>query len=107
MRAIHALALLLALHLRTSSGFSFTINNTPQQCSDLTISIIGSGQPPYSAVLVPYGALPNDAREVMVFNFSGGSTSTSFKLTYPENSQFVAVVSNPVGSAVFKWNGLG
>jgi hypothetical protein len=104
MLAIHLLVLSLALHLRTSSGFSFTINNTPQQCSDLNLSIIGSGQPPYSAAIVPYGStsLPNDVevREVLDVPFSGVSTSTSFKLTYPENSQFVVVVSNPFGSAV-------
>lgn len=50
MLTIHVLALSLALHLWTSSGFSFTIDNTPQQCSDLNISVIGSGQPPYSAI---------------------------------------------------------
>jgi len=101
MLTIHALALSLALYLRTSSGFSFTINNTPQQCSDLNISVIGSGQPPYSAVIVPYGStpLPNniDVRNVLDVPFSGVSTSTSFKLTYPENSQFVVVVSDSTG----------
>jgi len=104
MFAILVLALSLALHLRTSSGFSFTINNTPQQCSDLNISVIGSGQPPYRAVIVPYGAtpLPNDIepREVLNIPFIGASTSTTFQLTYPENSQFVIVVSNPIGNAV-------
>jgi hypothetical protein len=104
MRAIHVLALSLALHLRTSSGFSFTINNTPQQCSDLNISIVGSGQPPYNAVIVPFGAttLPNniDVRATLNEPFGGVSTSTTFKLTYPVNSQFVVVVSNPVGSVV-------
>jgi len=101
MFAILVLALSLALHLRTSSGFSFTINNTPQQCSDLNISVIGSGQPPYRAVIVPYGAtpLPNDIepREVLNIPFIGASTSTTFQLTYPENSQFVIVVSDNTG----------
>ena len=102
MLAISVLALSLALHLRISSGFSFTINNTPQQCSGLNISVIGSGQPPYTAVIVPYGppTLAHEVREVLVVPFSGISQSTSFKLTYPVNSQFVVVVSNPSGSAM-------
>lgn len=104
MLAIHALALSLVLHLRASSGFSFTIDNTPQQCSNLNISIIGSGQPPYSAIIVPYGStpLPNsiEAREVQDVSFIGASTSTNFQLLYPENSQFVVVVSNLIGNAV-------
>ena len=98
------LTLSLILHLPTSYGFSFTIDNTPQQCSDLNISIIGSGQPPYTAVIVPYGptSLANnvEVREVLDVPFSGVSTSTSLKLTYPENSQFVVVVRNPPVSAV-------
>ena len=106
MLAIHVLSLSLALHLRTSSGFSFTINNTPQQCSDLNISVVGSGQPPYSAVIVPYGStpLPNniEVRNVVDVPFSGVSTSTSFKLPYPDNSQFVVMVSKPISSAVEK-----
>ena len=104
MRAIRVLALSLALHLRTSLGFSFTIDNTPQQCSDLSISIVGSGQPPYTAVIVPYGSspLPNgiEARGILVVPFGGASTSASFQLTYPGSSQFVAVVSKPAGSTV-------
>jgi len=103
MLAIHLLTLSLALHLQTSFGFSFTINNTPQQCSNLSISIVGSGQPPYTAVIVPFGqtTLPNniDVRNVIVAPFIY-STSTSFPLTYPENSQFVVVVSNLMGNAV-------
>ena len=103
MFAVYVLALSLFLHLRTSSGFSFTINNTPQQCSDLNISVVGSGLPPYSAVVVPYGStpLPNniEVRNVVDVPFSGDSTSTSFKLPYPENSQFVVVVCNPIDSA--------
>ncbi|KIM74568.1 hypothetical protein PILCRDRAFT_14335 [Piloderma croceum F 1598] len=101
MLATHVLALSLALHLRTSSGFSFTIDNTPQQCSNLNISVIGSGQPPYSAVIVPYGSTPLanniEVREVLDVAFIGASTSTSFQLNYPENSQFVVVVSDSTG----------
>ena len=66
MRAIHVLALSLALHLQTSSAFSFTINNTPEQCSDLNISITGLGQSPYSAVIVPYITAPSSNKSCTI-----------------------------------------
>ena len=104
MLAIPLLAISLAPYLRTSSAFSFTINNTPEQCTNLNISITGSGQPPYSAIVLPYGATPLsnniEVREVIDVAFNGASTSTSFKLTYPENSQFVVVVSNSIGKVL-------
>ena len=97
-------ALSIALHLWTSSGFLFTIDNTPQQCTNLKISIIGSGQPPYSAVIVPYGStpLPNQTNiwNVIIIPFINCSTSMSFQLTYPRNSQFVIMASNLMGNAV-------
>jgi len=102
MLVIRLLALSLAIFPRTASGFSFTINNTPQQCSNLDISITGSGQPPYRAVILPYGPtpLPNnvEVRQVLDVPFIGDSTSVSLKLTYPENSQFVVVVSGIISS---------
>jgi hypothetical protein len=102
MLAITLLALPLAIYLRVASGFSFTINNIPQQCSYLNISITGSGQPPYTAYVLPYGPspLPNNTepREVLTQPFIGNATSLTFQLTYPEYSQFVIVVSNPVSS---------
>ena len=95
--------LLLAVSLATSfyqttvNGYSFSIANTPQQCQNLGISISGSGTPPYSAVIIPFGPspLPNnvEVRKILDLNFTGSSTSLSFKFPYPENSQFVVVVS--------------
>jgi hypothetical protein len=113
MSLAHLLVVSLAIYPRIASGFSFIINNIPQQCSNLNISITGSGQPPYSAAILPYGPspLPNnvEVREVIDVPFSGDSTSLSFKLTYPENSQFVVVVSNVIGihqsSAELCWVG--
>jgi hypothetical protein len=113
MFTTHLVAVSLAIYPRIASGFSFIINNIPQQCSNLNISITGSGQPPYHAVILPYGPtpLPNnvEVREVIDAPFSGDSTSLSFKLTYPENSQFVVVVSNVIGihqsSVDFCWVG--
>jgi hypothetical protein len=84
------------------SGFSFNINNTPQQCQNLSISITGSGgQAPYTALIVPFGASPlfnnTEVRRIMTKAFDGTSTTLSFQLNYPENSQFVVVVSDSTG----------
>lgn len=87
----------LALLPSFSAAFTFNFTDTPRQCQNLSISIDGAGQPPYSVVLIPFGAspLPNniEARKIFQQQFSGSSTSVSFPLNYPENSQFVAVVS--------------
>jgi hypothetical protein len=98
MLAISGLAVSLAFFPLIVSGFSFSINNTPQQCQNLSISISGSGQPPYRAVVLPYGPTPlannTEVRKILDLPFSGNSNSLSFQLTYPENSQFVVVVSS-------------
>lgn len=88
----------LAFYPILASGYSFNFGNTPQQCQNLTISITGSGgQAPYSALIVPFGAstLPNntEVRRIQSMQFDGDSTTLSFQLKYPENSQFVMVVS--------------
>jgi hypothetical protein len=97
MFAVAGLAVSLAFYPLIAFGFSFTINNTPQQCQNLSISITGSGQAPYRAVVVPFGPtpLPNnvEVRKILDLPFPGNSTSLSFQLSYPENSQFVVVVS--------------
>ena len=102
MLAITLLALSLAIYLPVASGFSFTINNTPQQCSYLNISITGFGEPPYTAYILPYGPSPLldniEPREVLTENFKENATSLNFQLTYPEYSQFVIVVSNAISS---------
>ena len=79
-----------------ASAFSFNIESTPRQCQDLTISITGSGKPPYTALVIPFGASPfsnnTEVRKIFQQNFTGDATSVSFTLPYPANSQFVAVV---------------
>ena len=98
MLAKALLAVSIAFFPSFASGFSFTINNTPQQCRNLSISITGSGQPPYSALILPFGPTPlannTEVRKILDESFSGDSTSLSFQLSYPQNSQFVVVVSN-------------
>lgn len=101
MFAIPLLALCLAVYPKIASGFSFTIDNNPQQCQNLSISITGSGQPPYTAVIFPFGPtpLPNntEVRKILDLQFSGNSTSLEFQLAYPANSQFVVTVSDSTG----------
>ncbi|KAF9219529.1 hypothetical protein BS17DRAFT_717307 [Gyrodon lividus] len=95
------LALYLALSSSLVSGFSFTFTSQPQQCSNISLQITGSGAPPYSVLIIPYGPspLPNniEARTIVYQQFSGDSSSVSFQLRYPTNSQFVAVVSDSTG----------
>lgn len=89
------LALLPALSL----AYSFNFESTPKECDDLSISITGSGSPPYNLLIIPFGPspLPNnvEARKIVQQSFNG--TSTSFELKYPQNSQFVAVLSDSSG----------
>ncbi|EGN92853.1 hypothetical protein SERLA73DRAFT_98611 [Serpula lacrymans var. lacrymans S7.3] len=81
------------------SAFSFQFTSQPTQCGNLSIAITdGTGQPPYSVLIIPYGSspLPNnvEARTIVNQPFSGDSTDVSFQLKYPATSQFVAVVSD-------------
>lgn len=92
-----AILALLALPIR-SAAFTWNFQSTPQQCSNLTISISGGGgKPPYRVLILPFGPTPLagnvEARKIVDQPFPDDSTSVSFKLNYPANSQFVAVVS--------------
>lgn len=79
------------------SGYSFTFTSQPTQCANLSLQISGSGEPPYSVLIIPYGPtpLPNsvEVRTIVSQQFSGDGASISFQLKYPATSQFVAVVS--------------
>lgn len=94
---LFTVSLATSFYQTTVNGYSFSIANTPQQCQNLTISISGSGTPPYRAVIIPFGPSPLqnnvEVRKIMDLNFTGSSTLLSFKFPYPENSQFVVVVS--------------
>ncbi|KAH9003378.1 hypothetical protein EDB86DRAFT_3217636 [Lactarius hatsudake] len=86
---------------RYSSAYTWQFSSQPRQCQSVSIAVQGSGQPPYSLLLVPSGPtpLPNntEVRTIQNISFTGTSTSLSFKLNYPENSSFVAVVSDSSG----------
>jgi hypothetical protein len=93
------LALLLTFSLSTlSAAYSWNFATPPQQCSNLTVSLVGSGGvPPYRILVLPYGPTPLssgvEVRTILDVAFPNGSTTVSFPLKYPANSQLVAVVS--------------
>src|SRR6266403_5557970 len=78
-------------------AYSWQFTSQPRQCQNLTLSIQGSGQPPYSLLLFPTGPKPSqnttEFRKIHDIPFSGNSLS--FNLDYPGNSSFVAVVRVP------------
>jgi hypothetical protein len=79
-----------------TNAFTWQFTSQPRQCQNVSVAVQGSGQPPYSLLIIPTGPspLPNntEVRNVQNIPFPGLSTSLSFKLNYPENSSFVAVV---------------
>ena len=94
-----SLPILLALSsLSTlSAAYTWNFNSPPQQCSNLTVSLVGSGVPPYRILVLPSGPTPLssgiEVRRILDVPFPDGSTTVSFQLKYPANSQLVAVVS--------------
>ncbi|KAH0835947.1 hypothetical protein J3R83DRAFT_9872 [Lanmaoa asiatica] len=99
--SVSRIALSLVLSASQVFGYSFTFTSQPQQCANLSLQISGSGVPPYSVLIIPYGPtpLPNnvEVRTIIYQQFSGDASSLSFQLEYPGNSQFVAVVSDNSG----------
>lgn len=87
--------LYLALLPAFASAYTFNFTSIPQQCENLDISIAGSGKPPYSVTIIPFGPSPleNNTEVRRIFQTSFSGSSTSFNLPYPADSQFVAVVS--------------
>ena len=86
--------ILILILPRYTSAYTWQFMSQPRQCQNVSIDIQGSGQPPYSLVIIPSGPspLPNNIEVRNVMNFTGSSTTLSFNLNYPENSSFVAVV---------------
>jgi hypothetical protein len=86
----------LSLFPLLANAYTWQFTSQPRQCQNLSLAVQGSGQPPYSLLIIPTGPtpLPNNTEVRLIRNipFSGDSTTLSFKLDYPENSSFVAVV---------------
>jgi hypothetical protein len=88
------------------NAYSWQFTSQPRQCQNVSLSVQGSGgQPPYSVLIIPTGPspLPNntEVRSVLNIPFSGTSTTLSFKLNFPENSSFVAVVRSYLSRHIF------
>lgn len=89
---------LLALSL-PSIAYAYTWNftSTPTQCETLSLQVSGGGTPPFRAFIQTFGpsTVANNVevrRELdLAFNTS---TTLSFQLRYPQDSQFVVVVSS-------------
>ena len=98
-----ALVLLFPLLI---DAYTWQFTSPPRQCQNVSLSVQGSGgQPPYSLVIIPTGAspLPNntEVRSIETIPFSGTSTTLSFKLNYPADSSFVAVVRSYPSRYIF------
>ncbi|KAI0090344.1 hypothetical protein BDY19DRAFT_887690 [Irpex rosettiformis] len=82
-----------------AAAYSFNIDNTPRQCQNLTISITGSGQPPYNLLVIPFGPTPlstsKEVRRIIQRNFT--ENSVTFPLNYPVSSQFIVQLSDTSG----------
>ncbi len=93
MKIPPSLTILLLFPL-LANAYTWQFTSPPSQCRNVSISIQGSGQPPYSLLLLYTGPIPfqknTEFRKNHNIRFSG--TSVSFVLDYPENSTFVAVV---------------
>jgi len=80
-----------------ANAYTWKFTSEPRQCQNVTIAVDGSGKPPYSLLIIPSGPSPLqnkvEVRSIQNMPFPGDSSTLSFKLNYPENSSFVAVVS--------------
>jgi SWI/SNF related-matrix-associated actin-dependent regulator of chromatin subfamily C len=97
------LLLLLAAFPLLTNAYSFELTSKPKQCQDLSLKITGTGgNPPYQLVLVPAGPSPLpggvEPRIVTVKDFPNNNDTLTFKLAYPGNSKFVAVVCTILSS---------
>lgn len=79
-----------------AAAYTFKFANVPTQCQELSLSIDGQGSPPYTVLIIPVGpsTAPNnvEVRRVVYQTFPNNSTTVSFPLLFPANSQFVAAV---------------
>ena len=86
-------AFLVLLLLPGIAGYSFEITATPTQCSPLSLRIInGSGKPPYTALVVPFGPSPGPTEQRKVFQQQFTSTDVNITTSYPSSSGFVVMV---------------
>ncbi|KAI9458688.1 hypothetical protein BJY52DRAFT_420513 [Lactarius psammicola] len=96
---LYTIPFFVFIYPRYASAYSWQFTSQPSQCQNVSIAIQGSGQPPYSFLLIPNGPsiLPNKTEVRTIQNIPFTGTSLSFTLNYPEGSSFVAVVSDSSG----------
>jgi hypothetical protein len=79
-----------------AAAYTFSFTSVPTQCQQVSLAIEGQGTPPYQVLIIPVGpsTAPNnvEVRRVIDQTFPNNSTTVSFPLRFPANSQFVAVV---------------
>ena len=73
-------------------AFTFSFATPPSQCMNATVQWTG-GNPPYKLLLVPTGRLHPEIRTIADYTINAGNRF-SFPVRYPENSTFVAVMSD-------------
>src|SRR5229473_7532969 len=85
-----------------ANAYTWQFTSHPRQCQNLSLSVQGSGQPPYSLLLLPTGPNPfqNTTEFRQIHNISFSGTNLSFKLDYPENSSFVGVVCSSLSCRI-------
>ncbi|KDN48955.1 hypothetical protein RSAG8_02308, partial [Rhizoctonia solani AG-8 WAC10335] len=88
--------LLLAYLISTCSAFTFAFSSQPSQCQSLTIQWT-EGTGPYRLFLVPVGHVTPEIRSIVSIGIPAGQLSTNLTLRFPENSRFVAVMSDSTG----------
>ncbi|KAJ7033738.1 hypothetical protein C8F04DRAFT_1104015 [Mycena alexandri] len=93
-----ALAIALGAPILADAAYTWSFKAQPTQCGNVSISVSG-GSPPYEVLVVPYGSspLPNNIEARKIQAVQSASADISFKLNFPANSQFVAVVSDSTG----------
>ncbi|KAG8743898.1 hypothetical protein FRC10_011188 [Ceratobasidium sp. 414] len=103
---------LISLFVARSNAFTFTFSSQPAQCRSLTahwyvshiISTLethirsrSGGQGPYRLFLVPVGHVNPEIRTIVNMEIPADQTSVSLTLQFPQNSRFVAVMSDSTG----------
>ncbi|KIJ32133.1 hypothetical protein M422DRAFT_213983 [Sphaerobolus stellatus SS14] len=94
---LHWAALLTLPTLALS--YSFELTSAPTQCGQVNLKITnGQGSPPYTALVVPFGANPTPDGEIRrIFQHVFSEQTTNFTMPYPANGGFVIALSDQNG----------
>ncbi|KAH9962842.1 hypothetical protein BC827DRAFT_1266655 [Russula dissimulans] len=84
-----------------ANAYTWQFTSKPTQCQNLSLAIQGSGTPPYSLLVIPYGPTPlqnnTEVRTIQTHVFPDNGNTLNFNFDYPASSSFVAVVSDSTG----------